>query len=189
MSTSRVLFVGLFWLLAFGTHAQALTQYDKFEIKEGELVWQNTYECSGRADSIRAAIVQMLKSKYYTFNVIRNELGYNGELKHYRVNCKKYGKSYFNTPRIYCDGDWTGKFILEIKDHAYRVVVYALYFESVRMGTDYLRTEREVKGRYVEVVTTKSGSEFRKKELQHLSLMSLSLRDEFNLASTVYVNE
>ncbi len=168
--------------------AQELTKYDKFELKEGELVWQNIYACRGSEDSIRAFVVQMLKSKFYTFNVIRNELGYNGELRHYRVNCKKYGRSYFNTPRIYCDGEWTGKFILEIKDHAYRVTAYALYYESERPNADYLRTERVVKGRYLDAVTKRKGTVFQKKELHNLSLMSFSLKEEFSLENTVYVN-
>ncbi len=182
---------GVLPLLLFcfvSARAQELTQYDKFEIKESELVWQNIYACPGSTDSVRAVVVQMLKSKFYTFNVIRNELGYNGELRHYKVNCKKYGRSYFNTPRIYCDGEWTGKFILEIKDHAYRVTVYALYYESVRPNADYLRTERVIKGRYLDVVTKRKGTVFQKKELNNLSLMSLSLKEEFGLESTVHVN-
>ncbi len=169
--------------------AQELTMYDKFEIKENELIWQHIYACPGSADSVRAMVVQMLKSKFYTFNVIRNELGYNGELRHYKVNCKKYGRSYFNTPRIYCDGEWTGKFILEIKDHAYRVTVYALYYESVKPNADYLRTERVIKGRYLDAVTKHKGTVFQKKELHNLSLMSFSLKEEFGLESTVYVNK
>lgn len=164
--------------------AQDLTKYDLFEIKDNELVWQNTYHYPGHIDSIRAVVVQMLKSKYYTFNVVRNELGYQGEIKHYRVDCKKYGRIYFNTPRIYCDGEWIGKFILEMKDNAYRVTVYALYYESLKPNADYLRTERIVKGRYLEAVTKKGGTVFQKKELQNISLMSFSLREEFNLSST-----
>jgi hypothetical protein len=175
-----------FWYGA--CHAQEVAKYDKFEIKEGELVWQNIYVSRGSQDSVRAAVVQMLKSKFYTFNVIRNELGYNGELRHYRVDCKKYGRTYFNTPRIYCDGEWTGKFILEIKDHAYRVTVYALYYESVKQNADYLRTEKVVKGRYLDAVTKRNGTVFQKKELHNLSLMSFSLKQEFGLESTVYVN-
>ena len=169
--------------------AQELTMYDKFEIKENELIWQHIYACPGSTDSVRARVVQMLKSKFYTFNVIRNELGYNGELRHYKVNCKKYGRSYFNTPRIYCDGEWTGKFILEIKDHAYRVTVYALYYESVKPNADYLRTERVIKGRYLDAVTKHKGTVFQKKELHNLSLMSFSLKEEFGLESTVYINK
>jgi hypothetical protein len=170
-------------------NAQELTQYDNFEIKENELVWQLIYPCQGSKDSIRAVVVQMLKSKFYTFNVIRNELGYNGELRHYKVNCKKYDRTYFNTPRIYCDGEWTGKFILEIKDHAYRVTVYALYYESVRPNADYLRTERVVKGRYLDAVTKKRRTVFQKKELHNISLMSFSLKEEFGLGSTAYIND
>jgi hypothetical protein len=182
---------GVMMMLLFcfaNANAQELTKYDEFEIKENELVWQHVYPCPGSADSVRSMVVQMLKSKFYTFNVIRNELGYNGELRHYRVNCKKYGRSYFNTPRIYCDGEWTGKFILEIKNQAYRVTVYALYYESVQQNADYLRTERVVKGRYLEAVTKKKGTVFQKKELTNLSLMSFSLREEFSLKSTIDVN-
>ena len=179
----------LFLLFCFATaRGQELAKFDQFELKEGELVWQMIYPSLGNQDSIRATVVQMLKSKFYTFNVIRNELGYNGELKHYRVDCKKYNRTYFNTPRIYCDGEWSGKFILEIKDHAYRVTVYALYYESVRMNADYLRTERVIKGRYLDAVTKRNGTVFQKKELRNLSLMSFSLKEEFSVGSTVYVN-
>ena len=180
----------LMWFFCLANaNAQDLTRYDKFEIKDGELVWQNIYNCHGNVDSIRGVVVQMLKSKFYTFNVIRNELGYNGELRHYHVDCKKYGRSYFNTPRIYCDGEWTGKFILEIKDHAYRVTVYALYYESVKPNADYLRTERVIKGRYLDAVTKMKGTAFRKKELDNISLMSFSLKEEFGLGSTVNVTD
>jgi hypothetical protein len=181
---------GVMLMLLFcfaNANAQDITKYDKFEIKEGELVWQNIYKCPGDVDSIRGVVVQMLKSKFYTFNVIRNSQGYNGELRHYRVDCKKYGRSYFNTPRIYCDGEWTGKFILEIKDSAYRVTVYALYYESIKPNADYLRTERVVKGRYLDAVTKRKGTVFQKKELDNISLMGFSLTEEFGLGSTVHV--
>ena len=168
--------------------AQVLTKYDQFELKEGDLIWQNTYQCRGNKDSLHAPVVQMLKSKFYTFNVVRNEVGYNGELRHYHVDCKRYGRSYFNTPRIYCDGEWTGKFIVEINDHSYKVTVYALYYESVIKIMDYYRSEREIKGRYLDAVTKKNKTAFQKGELRNISLMSFSLKEEFTLSKTSYIN-
>src|SRR5205085_10923017 len=75
-------------------------QYDLFEIRDNDLYWHNTYQYSGNADSLRREVVQMLKSKFYTFNVIRNEAGYNGELRHYKIDCRKYGRKFFSTPHM-----------------------------------------------------------------------------------------
>src|SRR5438046_3051281 len=74
----------------------AAQQYDLFEIRDNDLYWHNTYKYSGNADSLRREVVQMLKSKFFTFNVIRNEAGYNGELRHYKVECRKYGRRFFS---------------------------------------------------------------------------------------------
>ncbi len=166
-----------------------VTKYDQFEIKAGDLVWHATYASAGKTDSLRHAVVQMLKSKFYTFNVIRNEIGYNGELKHFKINCKRYGRTYLNTPRMYWEGEWTGKFIVEVTDHSYEVTVYALYFESMKKTSDYYRTEKVVKGRFVDAVTKNDRTMLLKRELNNLSLMNLSLRDEFSLTSATYMNE
>jgi len=163
---------------------QLPTRYDQFEIKNGDLVWTNTYRYEGKQDSLRAAVVQMLKSKYYTFNVIRNEIGYNGELKHYKVDCKKYGRSYINTPRLYWEGEWTGKFKVEVADQYYQVTVYALYYESMQKSTDYYKTDRLIKGRFIDAVTKKRNTLLRKNEFQNLALMGLSLKDAFRLLRT-----
>lgn len=163
-------------------------KYDQFELKEGDVVWKNSYSHYANRDSLRAAVVQMLKSKFYTFNVIRNEIGYNGELRHYKIDCKGYGRNYLNTPRMYWEGEWTGKFIVEIKENEYVVTVYALYYESPKPSADYYRTEKQVKGRYLDAVTKKDRSFFLKRELSNLSLMNLSLKDAFKLSSTSYIN-
>src|SRR5438128_5590090 len=89
-------------------------QYELFELTGGDIYWRNTYEYTGTQDSLRREVVQMLKSKFYTFNVIRNQTGYNGEISHYVVDCRRYGRRYGNTPRIYWDGEWTGKFIVDV---------------------------------------------------------------------------
>src|SRR6186713_3007633 len=98
-----------------------------FQIRDNELYWQNIYQYSGNADSLRREVVQMLKSKFYTFNIVRNEAGYNGELRHYKIDCRKYGRKFFSTPHMYWNGEWTGKFVVEVFDHHYRVTIYALY--------------------------------------------------------------
>lgn len=174
-----ILFLSAIPLFSFG---QLQTKYDQFERKERDLVWQNTYRYEGKKDSLRTAVVQMLKSKFFTFNVIRNEAGYNGELKHYNVNCKQYGRTYLNTPRMYWEGEWSGKFIVEVTDHSYQVIVYALYYETMEKSTGYYKTEKEVKGRYINAVTKKNQNSIRKSEFHNLALMSLSLKDAFNLS-------
>ena len=179
-----VLFLLLVSCSCFG---QVETKYNQFEIKAGDLVWKNTYHYEGKKDSLRAAVVQMLKSKFFTFNVIRNEAGYNGELKHYNVNCKQYGRTYFNTPRMYWEGEWSGKFIVEVTDYSYQVIVYALYYETMEKSTGYYKTEKEVKGRYIDAVTKKKQSILRKSEYANLALLSLSLKEAFNISLSIWV--
>ena len=174
-----------FVLAATGTFAQeGLSRFDQFEIKENELVWHNTYGYPGDADSVRHQVVQMLKSKFFTFNVIRNEAGYNGELRHYKVDCKKYDRTYLNTPRMYWEGEWTGKFTVEVFHGSYLITVYALYYEKMAQSTGYYRTEKTVKGRYLDAVTVKNKKIFRKNELSNLTLMGTSLRDDFDVKNT-----
>lgn len=163
--------------------AQIVGKYDQFEIIDDDMVWTNTYSQPGSRDSVRAAVVQMIKSKFFTFNVIRNETGYNGEIKHYTINCKKYGRSYINTPKMYWEGEWSGKFKVEVTDNYYKVTVYALYYESTRPSGGYYKTQETVKGRFITAVTKKNKLVFRKRELANISLMSISLKDEFSLLS------
>jgi hypothetical protein len=177
----RLLFFTVVLLIVQAVNAQ---QYDLFEIRDSDLYWHNTYQYNGNADSLRREVVQMLKSKFYTFNVIRNEAGYNGELRHYKVDCKKYGRKFFSTPHMYWDGEWTGKFVVEVFDHHYRVTIYALYAEKVEK-TGYYKTERITQGRYVEAVMRKDGSNFKSSEHHNLALMSVSLKDQFDIRYTV----
>jgi len=179
------------WIISLATvvigNAQSeIPRYNQFEIKGEDVVWRNSYPIAGSVDSVRHAVVQMLKSKFFTFNVIRNEAGYNGELQHYKVDCRKYGRTYFNTPRIYCDGEWTGKFIVDVFQGHYTVTVYALYYERMVQSTGYYRTEKLAKGRYYDNVVTKQKS-FRKSEFTNLTLMGTSLQDDFNVRNTVPV--
>jgi hypothetical protein len=158
-------------------------KYDHFEVKNNDLFWGYTYEYKGSRDSLRGEIVQMIRSKFFTFNVTRNEAGYSGEINHYKVDCKKYGRTYLNTPRMYWEGEWTGKFVVEVVDDAYKVMIYALYFEKKEQSTGYYRTEKPVKGRYIDAVTKKNKTQFRKNEFSNLVLMSLSLKDQFDIGS------
>jgi hypothetical protein len=168
----------LFLLLAQLSMGQ---KYDLFEVEGEELFWRHTYEYEGSADSIRRVVVALLKSKMFTQNIIRNEAGYNGELRHYQVNCKKYGRTYANTPRIYWDGEWSGKIIVEIKDSRYRVSIYALYFENSNQPSSYYRNQNPRKGFYVKEVLRKNKTGFKKNVLADMALMSLALKDEFDI--------
>lgn len=177
------------WCLALSLVVSLTTesraqQYDLFEVNDEEVFWRNTYKYHGSADSIRREVVQMLKSKFFTFNVIRNETGYNGEIRHYHVDCRRYGRIYFNTPRIYWEGEWTGKFIVDVNDHQYRVTVYALYVETPKRPGRYERTDLVTRGRYYNLVLRKHKHTFKKSELANMALMSLSLKDNFDISNT-----
>jgi hypothetical protein len=174
----------LFALALVLSTAASAQQFDLFEIRTNELYWHNTYKYSGSADSLRREVVQMLKSKHFTFNVIRNEAGYNGEIRHYKVDCKRYGRRYFSTPRMYWHGEWTGKFVVEVFDHHYRVTVYGLYAEKFERADNH-RSERITQGRYLDVVAKKDYSDFKTSEHHNMALMSLGLKDEFDIKNTV----
>jgi hypothetical protein len=174
----RLVYLIAFLLCTLPSFAQ---KYDLFEVEGEDLYWRNTYSYAGSADSLRSVIVSMLKSKMFTQNVIRNEIGYNGELRHYQVDCKKYGRSYTNTPRIYWDGEWTGKFIVEIRDNQYRVSIYALYFENASQPSVYYRSPVPRKGFYIKEVVKKNKTGFKKSVLADMALMSLSLKDQFDI--------
>ncbi len=177
--TSRVLTSMLLLLLvSFASHGQ---KYDRFEVQNNDVFWRYTFQYKGSQDSLRREVVQMLKSKFFTFNVVRTETGYNGELKHYKVDCKRYGRTYLNTPRMYCEGEWTGKFIVDVVADYYLVTVYALYYEKIEKSTEYYRTENAVKGRYIDAVVKKNRTGFKKSEFANLDLMSLSLKNDFDI--------
>ncbi len=182
----RMSFCFLFvsFLLPLEATSQELTKFDLFQREGDELYWRNMYEYSMAADDLRPRVVQMLKSKFFTFNVIRNATGYNGEIRHYTVDCKRYDRTYLTTPRMYWDGEWTGKFTVEVLPNQYRVTVYALYFEKMEQSVGYYRNEKPIKGRYIDAVTRKNKSGFRKNEFSNLALMSLSLRDNFDIKNT-----
>ena len=178
-------FIGAFLigvLSAFEAISQELTKYDLFQLEGDELFWRNTYDCP---ENLRPEVVQMLKSKFFTFNVVRNEIGYSGEIRHYEVDCKRYGRTYLNTPRMYTEGEWTGKFTVELLDKQYRVTIYALYYEKMEKSTGYYRTEKPVKGRYINAVTSRKKRTLKKSEFSNLVLMSLSLKDNFDIRNIV----
>jgi hypothetical protein len=172
-------------LLLLTTSVVQAQQFDLFEIRDNDLYWHNTYNYSGNADSLRREVVQMLKSKFFTFNVVRTETGYNGELRHYTIDCKRYGRRYATTPGIYWEGEWTGKFIVEVAESGYRVTVYALYAEKLQKAPSYHRMAQMTGGRFIDQVTRDDRSNFRKTELGNVTLVSASLRDAFDITKTV----
>ncbi len=178
----------ILFLLMFGAADAFAQKYELFRIEQNDVYWTSTYSFQGSADSLRREVVQMLKSKFYTFNVVRNEDGYNGELKHYKVDCKRFGRRYGNTPRMYWYGEWTGKFIVEVLDNHYRVTVYALYAEKFQPAGNNNRGQRISTGRYIEAVTKKDRMTFKKGEYANLDLMNLSLKAEFDIRNTVIPN-
>jgi len=173
----RILILGVTLFSAFQIDAQ---KFDLFEVENNELIWQNTYEYEGSQDSLRRHVVSMLKSKIFTQHVVRNEIGYNGEIKHFKVDCKRYGRSYQNTPLIYWDGEWSGKFVIEVRDNRYRVTIYGLYFENKVQPTTHYPIKAPRKGYYLNEVW-KKGPDFKKSVLPDMALMSLALRDSFDI--------
>lgn len=176
----------IFCLLILATYTQA-QKYDLFEIENEELVWRNTYEYEGPLDSLRSEVLSMVKSKVFTRNVTRNEIGnggmgYTGEIQHYRVDCQKYGRKYNNTPLIYWSGEWKGKFVIEVRNNRYQVTIYGLYFEnppSKNSTPHQSKTGR--KGFYVKEVWQKGQPSFKSNVLDDMVLMSVSLRDAFDI--------
>ena len=160
-------------------------KYDQFEVSNNELIWEYTYEYPGAQDSLRREVVSMLKSKIFTQNVVRNELGYNGEIRHYQVDCQRYGRSYQNTPLIYWSGEWSGKFVIEVRNNKYRVTIYGLYFENKKQPSARYPNNNVRKGYYINEIWKKGRSEFKKNTLADISLMSLSLRDAFDIRQYV----
>jgi hypothetical protein len=172
----------MFFIASVSVDAQSdLTSFDHFEIKNDDVLWQYLYKYPGSIDSLRPVIVHMLRSKYFTSNVIRNEIGYTGEIHHYEVDCKKYERSFSNTPLMYWSGEWSGKFILRIAPGGYQVTVYALYYEKPVKERGYFQTEKLIRGRYLNAVTDRKRKAFRQGELKNLELMSISLFDSFDI--------
>ncbi|MGE0770094.1 MAG: hypothetical protein AB7K37_00165 [Cyclobacteriaceae bacterium] len=157
---------------------------DLFQLDEEHLYWQCAYPIQGAVDSVDLAVAEMLQSRHFISNVVRNDVGYNGDIKGYEINCKRYGRSYFNTPKVYCDGTWDGKFIVEVKDDFYRVTVYSLTYERTVPRSSNAREMEQKRGDYRSLVTNKQRTEIKRSERSNLLLMSLSLRDQFDLAES-----
>lgn len=168
----------LLFTCAIGASAQ---KFDLFEIENGDLIWRYTYSYQGPQDSLRREVVSMLKSKIFTQQVVRNELGYNGEIRHYHIDCKRYGRKYNDTPLIYWSGEWSGKFVIEVADNGYRVTIYGLYFENKPQQISRHQTNNPRKGFYRNEIWKKGEPHFKKSKLDDIKLMSLSLRDDFDI--------
>ena len=166
------------------SHAQEISQYDRFQLNEGELFWQYSYAYPGDADSVQLVVEQMLKSRSFTFNVIRGKDAYSGTLNHYTVNPKRYGRTYLNTPKMYWDGEWGGKFVVDVRDDHYVVTVYALNFKSETQSVGHYKPEKIRSGQYIDAVSTNNRQSLLKSEFLNLSLMSLSLKDNFDIQNT-----
>jgi hypothetical protein len=179
---SRAFCVFLVGILSFAADAQTPKKYNLFQLEDNDVIWRNTYPFTGAPEDLRPLVVQMLKSKFFTFNVVRNEAGYVGEIQHYKVDCKRYGRSYLNTPRMYWDGEWTGKFVVRVFPDRYEVMIYALYAEKIEQNVGYYKGEKTVSGRYVDIVT-KKGKGFKKNEYGNMDLLSLSLKDSFDISA------
>lgn len=185
MDYSRItLFLSLMLIYSIQSSAQEISQYDRFQLQEGELYWQYKYEYPGNADSVHQAVEKMLKSRDFTFSVIRSKEGFSGKINHYKVNPKRYGRTYTNTPKMYWDGEWSGEFVVEVGPGHYLVTVYVLQFKSETQSVGHYKPEKVRTGYYINEVTTNKQS-FLKSEFINLSLMSLSLKDNFDLTNTV----
>src|SRR5689334_7776896 len=173
MNYLRVSLFSLFVLLLFmDGHAQEISQYDRFQLQEKELYWQHNYVSQGKTDSVRQAVEKMLKSRDFTFSVIRSKNGFSGKINHFKVNPKRYGRTYSNTPKMYWDGEWSGKFTIEVGDGHYLVTVYDLQFKSKTQSVGHYSPEQVREGNYIDAVTTNRQS-FLKSEFMNLSLISL----------------
>jgi len=170
-------------------HSQELSQYDRFQLYGEELYWQYDYKCPGNADSIRQAVEHMLTSRSFTFHVVRNKYEYSGNLNHYRVNPKQYGRTYLNTPKMYWDGEWSGKFIVDVGDGYYSVTVYDLQHQTKTQSVGHYNPGKVRTGQYVDDVTIHNRLSLNKSEFINLSLMSLSLKDNFDIYTITLQND
>jgi len=178
-------YCGFVLLLITSFQSASAQKYDLFEIEHGELVWRYTYTYAGPQDSLRREVVSMLKSKIFTQHVVRNELGYVGELRHYQVDCKRYGRKYNNTPLIYWSGEWSGKFVIEVADNSYRITIYGLYFENKPQQVSRYQTSNPRKGFYINEIWKKGHPHFNKNKREDMVLLSTSLRDAFDITQYV----
>ncbi len=179
----RVLFLFLLLPSSFFCMAQQESQPGTlFKIEDDELIWQCIYPAEANMDSLITQIERLLKGKVYTRNVLRNELGFDGEIHNYKVDCKKYGRNFFNTPKMYWEGNWFGKFFVEVKDNKYRVTIYGLFYERTTASTTNSRQKESKKYSYASHVTKDDGS-IKRSERDNMLLMSQSLKDEFDLGS------
>ncbi|MBL7876022.1 MAG: hypothetical protein JNL53_10175 [Cyclobacteriaceae bacterium] len=172
-----------FCLLSLAVPAQ---KYDSFEIENGELIWRYTYDYQGPEDSLRSEIVSMIKSKLFTRQVQRTQVGssgvgYTGEIEHYKVDCPAYGRKYQNTPLIYWKGEWKGKFVVEVRNDGYRVTIYGLYFEVHTQASTPHQKSHTRKGPYIKEVWKKGDPAFKTNTLDDITLMSVALRDAFDI--------
>ncbi|QLH32779.1 MAG: hypothetical protein HWD62_10445 [Cyclobacteriaceae bacterium] len=118
----------------------------------------------GPEDSLRSEVVSMLKSKMFTRHVQRNPIGsngigYAGEIEHYTVDCKRYGRKYQNTPLIYWNGEWKGSLLLRLD----RVNTGSLFMDSILKAR--FRYHRHMKRKQPERAPTSEKFGKRKSEL------------------------
>lgn len=164
--------------------SQDINKYELWQIEENEVYWNNAYPYKGPLDSLQQKVEQMLQSKSFTFQVVRNENGFYGEIRNYRVDCRKYGRTQMNTPTMYWSGEWMGKFTVDVHDDYYRVIVYALYYEKAEPTEWYHKEARISRGKYFDAVTTRKKHQFKKSEFSNLGLMSMSLKDGFDIRNS-----
>lgn len=189
MPKVTLVFLGVLVFCSQPSFSQSGPQYDLFTVHGDEMFWRYTYGIKGGADSLRREIVQMLRSKYYTTNIVKNDAGYNGEIQHYQVNPKKYGRKFINTQRIYWEGEFSGKFTIEVDDDHYRVTVYALYAEKLVRPAS-IHTQQQIPyGRYINLVVRKDRKGFKKRELGNVTLMSVSLKENFDFRTVSYIKD
>lgn len=152
-----------------------------FHLEQQELIWQHIYTYDGEADSLEYLITQFLRGKYYTHHIIKSEAGFTGEIHHLKLDCKRLGRTYLNTPRMYWSGEWTGKFNVEIKGSRYRVSVFHLHFVNKPEPQNHKTSRYPLKGLYIDIVTKKNRTAFKVNERLNIALMSVALHDEFNI--------
>ncbi len=175
----RTQLVAIFFFVCGSLGAQ---KYDLFEVDGGQLVWRNIYEYPTHGDSLKAALEKMLYGTSFIKKVSFNGKEFRGEIDNYQIDCKHYGRTFLNTPRIYWDGKWRGKFIVQMVDNYYRVTVYALHFETKKDPFTFHRNPGPRKGYYSKEVMHKDKSGFKQAALADMALLSLSLKNNFDWA-------
>jgi hypothetical protein len=175
-------------LLAQTGMTQPIEKYDLWQLEEGELFWSFTYTLTGKADSILQITERMIRASPFAYSIVRSGKGFYGELRNYTVDCKRYSRNQTNTPSIYWNGTWTGKFTIDVDENQYRVIVYALHYEKPEPTEWYHKKARTTKGSYVKWVTNRK-NQLKKQEFSNLALMSMSLKDSFDLRQSVSTNK